>query len=63
MADRNSKKKWKKDKEKPEEDNENITDFNPDDFEAGEEVPGVKEVKDKKWHIKKDFNPDDYDEG
>lgn len=76
MGDHRSYKKRKNKNDKKAGDNFNddheaIIDFNPDDVESGEEVPGIREInkharrkkKKKKEHITQDFNPDDYEEG
>lgn len=54
-------KKIKKRKKDKTQNNEAIIDYNPDDMEAGEDVPGIKNIKEKKRHIKKDFSPDDFE--
>ncbi|MFW6237772.1 MAG: hypothetical protein ACOC5A_00880 [Halanaerobiales bacterium] len=70
MGEQRKKKNKKKTPGDEKNDNEAIIDYNPDDIESGEEVPGVREIekkrkakKEKKEHLTQDFNPDDYEEG
>ncbi|MBM7556503.1 hypothetical protein [Halanaerobacter jeridensis] len=50
-----------KNKSQKEDDDELVIDYNPDDMEAGEELPGIDEKKRKNREKNRDYSPDDFE--
>ncbi|MGM0502241.1 MAG: hypothetical protein ACQERJ_06895 [Bacillota bacterium] len=44
-----------------EEENERIIDYNPDDMEFGEELPGLDKKRKKSFEKNRDLSPDDFE--
>lgn len=54
-------KKGPKAKRQKEDDDELVTDYNPDDVEFGEDLPGVDKKSKKNREKNRDYSPDDFE--
>ena len=46
---------------KREDDDELVVDYNPDDVELGEGLPGIEKDKQHNYERNRDYNPDDFE--